>query len=166
MDASIRYRLCLLTAKVMSQADPTGSSNPESEYWNAVDSAAEARAEPTRRGARGGGGARRGGPHRKALQLCHQVAETLNYVLSGECDDDVLRNLYVVRVDPAPDVGQMMVTVAPLDPKGAAPPEVILARLAHASGQLRREVASSITRRKTPQLLFRVISPPAGKQEG
>lgn len=150
----------------MSQADPTGATSPGSEYWNAVDSAAEARAEPKRRGARGSGGAHRGGPHRKALQLCHQVAETLNYVLSGECDDDVLRNLYVVRVDPAPDVGQMMVTVAPLDPKGAASPDVVLARLAHATGQLRREVASSITRRKTPQLLFRVIAPPDAKQDG
>lgn len=147
----------------MSQTDPTGTPGSSNEYWNAVDSAAEARSEPTRRGTRGGGGAGRGGPHRKALQLCHQVAETLNYVLSGECDDDVLRNLYVVRVDPAPDVGQMMVTVAPLDPKGAATPDVILARLAHASGQLRREVATSITRRKTPQLFFRVIAPPDEK---
>lgn len=141
-------------------------SSTAGDYWNAVDSAAEARAEPTRRGLRRGGGASRSGPHRKALQLCHQVAETLNYVLSGECDDDVLRNVYVVRVDPAPDVGQMMVTVAPLDPKGAAAPEVILSRLAHATSKLRSEVASSIHRRKTPQLLFRVIAPPDADAAG
>ncbi len=32
---------------------------------------------------------------RKTYQLCKQVDEVLGYVLSGECDDDVLRDFYV-----------------------------------------------------------------------
>jgi ribosome-binding factor A len=132
------------------------------EYWQAIDRAADTPVQRRSQASRRGG---RSGPHRKALQLCGQVAETLNYVLSGECDDDVLRNLYVVRVDPAPDVSQVMVTVAPLDPKDAGRVDLIMTHLMHAAGKLRAEVASSIHRRKTPQLLFRVISPPSAAAE-
>ena len=39
--------------------------------------------------------------NRKTLQLCSQVADTLNLVLSGECADDVLQSLHVVAVQPA-----------------------------------------------------------------
>jgi hypothetical protein len=45
---------------------------------------------------------------RKDLQLCRQVAETLQLVL-GDCGDDVLRDLHVVRVVPAPDASQLLV---------------------------------------------------------
>lgn len=96
---------------------------------------------------------------RKTLQLCGQVADTLNFVLSGECDDDVLRNVYVVRVEPAPDASQLMVVLAPFDPNDAPPADVIHTHLGHASSMLRREVAESISRRKAPQLLFRVLNP-------
>ena len=56
---------------------------------------------------------------RKTLQLCGQIADTLNYVLSGELDDDLLRNLYVESVRPAPDASRLLVSVAPLDAKDA-----------------------------------------------
>src|SRR5205809_1114700 len=49
---------------------------------------------------------------RKALQLCHQVADTLNQVLSGECGDRVLRDLLVVSVVLAPITSQLLVRVA------------------------------------------------------
>ena len=39
---------------------------------------------------------------RKTYQLCKQVDEVLSYLLSGECDDEILRELYVNSVDPAP----------------------------------------------------------------
>lgn len=136
----------------------TEHDRPEG-YWEAIDHAASAPMdEVSGRSDRAGRGRR---PDRKTLQLCRQVADTLNYVLTGEMDDDLLRNLYVVRVDPAPDVGQMMVTVAPMDPKDADRSDQILTHLMHATKKLRTEVARSINRRKTPQLLFRVISPPA-----
>jgi ribosome-binding factor A len=91
------------------------------------------------------------------MQLCHQVAETLNFVLSGECDDDVLRNFYVVRVDPAGDPSCLLVTVGPLDAGDRTPVADVFQRLQRVSGKLRSEVASSISRRKVPQLLFRVV---------
>src|SRR5437660_11636997 len=41
--------------------------------------------------------------NRKALQLCRQVERTLGFVLAGECGDDLLRELCVVSVVPAPN---------------------------------------------------------------
>jgi len=100
-----------------------------------------------------------GRSHRKAQQLCRQVSHTLSYVLSGECDDDVLRNLYVESVDPAPDSSRLLVTVAVLDKDDTTPVDVILGKLAAVSGKLRTEVAASINRRKTPELVFNVVRP-------
>src|SRR5688572_9760203 len=84
-------------------------------------------------------------PHRKTLQLCSQVQRTLEYVLSGEMDDDVLRGLMVQEVRPAPDATRLLVTVIPLD--DGVPAETILRRLAISSGRLRTEIARSINRR-------------------
>ncbi len=95
--------------------------------------------------------------NRKARQLCGQVAETLSYVLGGECNDDVLRNLLVVAVDPAPDASQLAVTVCQDPPSDAVPPAEVLARLAAAAGKLRAAVATAITRKRAPKLLFRVL---------
>lgn len=98
---------------------------------------------------------------RKDWQLCRQVFETLNYVLSGDSHDDVLRALLVCEVTPAPDATRVLVSVQSLD-QGDADPTVILQRLQGAMGRLRAEVARSISRRKVPELAFRVIcgSPP------
>src|ERR1700722_6396857 len=49
--------------------------------------------------------------HRKTLQLCSQVADTLNLVLSGECSDEFLQSLQVVAVRPAPNAAQLLVLV-------------------------------------------------------
>jgi ribosome-binding factor A len=94
--------------------------------------------------------------NRRALQLCSQIAETLHSVLQGECDDEVLRDLLVESVEPAPDSTRLLVTVS-LSP--AAPerkPVDVLQRLHHAYGTLRSEVAAAIHRRKTPELMFRL----------
>lgn len=96
---------------------------------------------------------------RKAYQLCRQVSDTLNFVLSGDTGDDVLRGLYVESVDPAPDASRLLVTVAPLDRYDQTPTDVYLTKLGAVSGKLRSEVAASISRRKTPELAFRVIRP-------
>lgn len=97
---------------------------------------------------------------RKAYQLCRQVSDTLNFVLSGDTGDDVLRGLYVDSVDPAPDASHLLVSVAPLDPGDQTPADVYLTKLMAVSGKLRSEVAASISRRKTPELAFRVVPPP------
>ena len=105
---------------------------------------------------------------RKDWQVCRQVFETLNYVLSGESHDDVLRSLLVGEVVPAPDATRLLVTVQPLDADGDIDPVVILQRLQQATGRLRAEVARSISRRKVPELVFRVVlagHPAEGGQE-
>lgn len=95
---------------------------------------------------------------RKTRQLCSQVADTLNYVLSGECDDELLQNLQVMSVAPAPNASQLLVTVYPLTASATASDAAdIRRRLANAAGRLRAEVAASITRKKAPRLLFQVV---------
>ena len=93
---------------------------------------------------------------RKSKQLCRQVAETLDLVLSDSVDD-VLRDLHVVYVEPAPYSSRLLVTL--LTDAGCDAPDlrVILERLHAHAGRLRCEVAASIHRRRTPVLLFRVI---------
>lgn len=98
---------------------------------------------------------RRQVPNRKALQVCGQVARTLAGVLAGECGDDLLRDLVVDVVVPAPNSARLLVTLRPavVQPFDAA---LILARLEKARGLFRREVAAAIHRRRVPDLLFRL----------
>ena len=101
------------------------------------------------------GGARRS--TRKVLQLCREVQRTLGAVLAGECDDDVLRDLFVQSVVPAPNAARLLVTVS-LAPSGrAVGTEDVLRRLHEASARLRGEVAAAVNRRKAPELAFQVV---------
>jgi ribosome-binding factor A len=112
----------------------------------------------------------------KARQLCRQVYRTLSVALPG-CGDDVLQDLTVVAVDPAPDAGHLLVTVSLGSASGGgggddrggrdsndlagdgvpAPGWDVLARLAGAAGRLRAEVARDIVRKRAPELSFRVV---------
>ena len=94
---------------------------------------------------------------RKVRQLCAQVADTLSLVLSGEFGDSLLQNLQVVAVDPAPDASQLVVTVHADLPDETADPAEVLKRLDAVMGKLRSEVAAAITRKKAPNLVFRVL---------
>jgi len=94
------------------------------------------------------------------MQLCRQVADTLGLVLSGECDDDVLRSLQVVAVTPAPDASQLLVLVAPAIVGETLSPADVLSRLASFAGRLRCEVAAAISRRRTPRLAFQFVAGP------
>lgn len=97
------------------------------------------------------------GKNRKALQLCRQVAETLDLVFSGECRDDVLQNLYVQTVEPAPNASRLLVTVFADVPKELYNRQSILDLLDEQTGRLRYEIASAITRKRVPALVFNVI---------
>lgn len=90
------------------------------------------------------------------MQLCAQVADTLNQVLAGECDDDVLRELFVEHVAPAPNAGQLLVSVAPAVPGEPLDAPLVAHKLAAAASRLRQAVAESITRRRAPQLMFTI----------
>ena len=92
--------------------------------------------------------------NRKTLQLCGEVARTLNAVLAGECGDDLLRDVTVVSVVPAPHSARLLVTVSL--PEGV-PAEQVLLRLDRARGKLRSEVAAAVRRRRAPELVFRLL---------
>ena len=98
--------------------------------------------------------------HRKACQLCRQVAETLDEVLA-DCGDEVLRGLRVTTVSPFPDASRLMVSVAPVDGRLAPTvgPNVVIEHLERASGHLRFEIAAAVTRKRAPLLLYRFAEP-------
>jgi len=120
--------------------------------------------KPSRRPADRSGSRR---PDRKTLQLCEQVRQTLEYVLTGELDDDLLRMLYVAKVEPAPDADRLLVTVVPLTKDERPDPAEVMARLHDRAGQLRTSVGEAISRRKVPDLLyvFAETDPLAGESE-
>lgn len=94
---------------------------------------------------------------RKALQLCSQVADTLSLVLSGECGDEVLQNLLVAEVTPAPDASQLLVILAPAPGSQPLQAEEVMAAVRAASGLLRTEVAAAISRKRAPRLTFQFL---------
>lgn len=96
---------------------------------------------------------------RKTKQLCAQAGEALNYAFAAECNDDVLRDMGVVAVQPSPDESRLLVTIGPSLP-GPCDPAEVLARLEKAQAKLRAQVAAAIHRKKVPQLAFRVMVNP------
>lgn len=96
-----------------------------------------------------------GRPDRKTLQLCEQVRHALEYALSGDSNDDLLRMLYVARVEPAPDADRLMVTVVPLTKDELPDPAEVMTRLQTHAGALRSAAAAAISRRKVPDLMYR-----------
>lgn len=96
---------------------------------------------------------------RKAKQLCRQVADTLDLVLSGDCRDELLQSLHVVSVVPAPNSSRLLVTVSADLPAVEFDLRKILERLADQTGRLRSEVAASINRKRVPALVFHVVGP-------
>lgn len=101
------------------------------------------------------------GQLRKTQQLCAQVARTVEAVLLGELDDEVLRELIVHKVEPAPDESRLMVTVGPYAPGVQVDPSLVMQHLHAAAPQIRAEVAASITRRRTPTLIYSYALPAA-----
>jgi ribosome-binding factor A len=98
----------------------------------------------------------------KAWQLCRQVAVTLDEVLA-ECGDGVLRGLHVVSVAPFPDASRLLVTLTSIDdrPGGIIGAGSVLERLEHATGHLRCEIASAVTRKRAPVLVYQLVEPRA-----
>ena len=90
-------------------------------------------------------------PSRKTLQLCRQVERALGGALA-DCHDDVLRDLLVESVEPAPNAARLLVTVRSLDSQATLPE--VLARLEAGYGHLRSEVAVAINRKRVPELAF------------
>ncbi len=94
---------------------------------------------------------------RKSRQLCRQVAEALDWVLSGDSHDELLQSLRVADVQPSPYSSRLLVTVITDLPAEEADRQSILDRLQEHAGRLRSEVAALINRRKAPTLVFQVM---------
>ncbi len=88
----------------------------------------------------------------KSVQLACHVARTLRQVLAGESGEEVLQNLSIIEVEPAPDSTHFLVVVT-----GPMAESEALAALGHAAAWLRTEVATSVRRRQAPNLTFRFI---------
>ncbi len=95
-------------------------------------------------------------PGRKALQLCGQVADALRALLPGLADE-VLQNLSVLSVEPAPNTGRLLVTVAAPATADVTDRRTAAGHLTRAIGRIRSEVASAVHRRRAPELTFAVV---------
>ena len=101
---------------------------------------------------------------RKADQLCHQVKQTIELVLAGEFDDDLLLGLQVVSVSPEPDTAQLAVRVATLLPPDRYDADAITRRLSEVAPFIRSQVAQAITRKRAPKLVFHLCQLPGGEE--
>lgn len=98
-------------------------------------------------------------PDHKLGGLCRQVQRTVSLSLAGECHDDVLRDLLVWAVLPAPDASRLLVQVYFATPRSDISLVDLLQRLDRVNAYLRGEVARSIVRKRAPELMFQLIQP-------
>ncbi len=89
----------------------------------------------------------------KDLQLCRQVFDALNLALA-DYDDPLLEDLVLDSVTPAPSSARVEVRFVPTNDQVDV--AAALAKLEEIAGELRSEVAAEVSRRKVPELVFRV----------
>ncbi len=101
-------------------------------------------------------GSKNDSPDRKALQLCKQAAIAIDLALRGMDDHPLLGDLAVQRVDPGKDRSHLQVVVGVPPGTTAWQADAILAALNRQRGRLRAEVAATISRKRVPELSFRL----------
>ena len=100
----------------------------------------------------GGGGK----PHHKDRQLCRQVFDALTYAFA-ELDDPLIEELALASVVPAPSSARVLVTLVPT--RDDIDPDVSLDRVREHADELREEVAAEVTRKRVPEMAFRIGRP-------
>jgi len=95
---------------------------------------------------------------RKAQQLCKQAYQTLAITLSGQCGDPILQDLSLIGVEATPDGSDLIVAVQLTTLDGQVTVSEVLERLARVHGFLRSELAAAITRKRAPELSWRVLT--------
>lgn len=95
----------------------------------------------------------RGRSGHKNLQVCRQVFDALTYALA-ELDDPLIADLALVSVTPAPNAARVQVNLVPS--RDDLDLDAALARLRAVEAELRGEVAAELTRRRVPELVFRI----------
>jgi len=101
-------------------------------------------------------GDRGGKRHHKDLQLCRQVFDALSYALAV-IDDPRIDDLAIAAVTPAPSAARLLVTMLPT--RDDLDLDAALACVRDVMDELREEVAAEITRKRAPELVFRVARP-------
>jgi hypothetical protein len=92
----------------------------------------------------------------KVQQLCKQVERAVAVTLAGECEGDALLGAAVAFVEPAPDSSRLMATVVLAPGKGSDDLTAARAALARSARSFREEVARTIHRKRTPEIVFDV----------
>lgn len=93
---------------------------------------------------------------RKVAQLCREIEQLLSMVFAGH-EDELLNDLMVDSVIPAPDASHLLVTVYYAGTDEVADAKAIISRLNEERTALRTEVAQAVNRRKAPDISFRLI---------
>jgi len=105
---------------------------------------------------------KRGGRRHKDLQLCRQVHDALSYALT-EFVEPELEKLTLIAVEPAPSAARLLVTFT-MPSNYQNPTAVIeqrdraLATLRTRAADIRDEVTAEITRKRAPELVFRIVT--------
>lgn len=96
-------------------------------------------------------------PNRKALQLCAQIRDTINLILS-DAHNGILQELMVDSITPAPDSTNLVVIIIPAwgHDYWVVEANMIKQELQKATGWIRSEVAKAIHRKRVPQLQFQL----------
>lgn len=84
---------------------------------------------------------------------------------AGECDDDVLRELAIVAVEPMGSASQMLVHVSVPVSIGRSAADVLAVLEPHAA-RLRHLIARAICRKRTPTLHFVLVPADQPRSEG
>ena len=97
--------------------------------------------------------------HRKTYQVCKQAERTLNLMLAGNSVEPLLRELSVCTVEPYPDSSHLLVIVEPITTTASLNKDEVLQALHHVNGRLRSVLATTINRKRVPQLTFKFVTP-------
>jgi ribosome-binding factor A len=99
----------------------------------------------------------------RATMFCRQVQRALTLALAGDVHDEMLQQLSVESVQPAPTCNHLLVQLGV--PAGlSAPIGEWLARLERVKPVLRRAIAQTSSRKRVPDLSFMLVSPEAGQE--
>jgi len=104
-------------------------------------------------------------PDYKTMSLCKLVRRIVQTALTGEVADEILQDLAVLEVQPAPNAGRLMVVLMQGRLTADTSLDDIHARLDRVQGLLRSEIAQSTARKRTPELAFMVMRRPAQSPE-
>lgn len=95
-------------------------------------------------------------PSHKDHQVCRQVYDALSFALA-DLEDPLLDDVALIAVLPAPDASRVEVTV--VSTRADVDRDAVLERLRELTPELRAEVSAELTRRRVPELVFRVGEP-------